>query len=325
MPTTSVILPMRNAEPWIEQTLQSLRSQKDADLEILVVDDGSTDRSRSIVESIAQRDERVRVLDGPQRGIAAAFNTALAAASGDYACRCDADDLYPHERLATQVAFLEANPSFVAVCGGYATVTAAGKLVDEFAVRDGVTDITDELLSARGRSHLCAYLFRTAALEQIGGCREYFPTSEDADLQFRIAGVGRVAYSPQVAYYYRLHDASITHRMRSARREFFERAAALFAEQRRTTGADDLMRGTPPTPPPPGAGDVHAHADALSTRAQVQRMLLGRAWKLHQAGQKRDAIACGVRALLARPVSLATWRSVAALVLKSPRKPAGTR
>ncbi|HMO27198.1 MAG TPA: glycosyltransferase family 2 protein, partial [Tepidisphaeraceae bacterium] len=187
MPLISIIIPMRNAEAFIDETLRGLRAQKDVEIEIIVIDDGSTDRGPAIVKDHASRDPRVRIISGPQRGISAAFNAGLAEARGELLCRCDADDLYPHERLVQQLAWLDAHSDHIAVTGGYATVTAGGKLVDEFVVRDGTIDITDELLAGRGRSHVCAYLFRTEALRRLDGCREYFETSEDADLQFRLA------------------------------------------------------------------------------------------------------------------------------------------
>lgn len=310
MPLISIIIPMRNAEAFIDETLRSLRAQKDVEIEIIVIDDGSTDRGPAIVADHASRDPRIRMIPGPQRGISAAFNTGLAEARGELLCRCDADDLYPHERLAQQQTWLDGHPDHIALAGGYATVMSDGKLVDEFVVRDGVIDITDDLLAGRGRSHVCAYLFRTDAVRRVGGCREYFETSEDADLQFRLAQVGRIGYAPVVTYFYRLHDASITHQVRSARREFFERTAVAFAQQRGESGQDDLMRGNPPIPP------VGGGSAGQSTRRQVQKMLIGRAWKEHRAGRRWPAVATGLRAAMIRPFSLSAWKSVVALMVK---------
>lgn len=310
MPLVSVVIPMRNAEPWIEATLRSVLSQRDVELEVIVVDDGSTDRSRAKVESIAFNDARVRCISGPQRGISASFNAGLSSATGEFLARCDADDLYPTDRLSWQLAWLSSRSEFVAVSGGYATITPGGRLVDEFVTRDGCDDVTDELLSGKGRSHVCAYLFRAGTLREVGGCREWFETSEDADLQFRVAERGRIGYEPVVSYVYRLHDASVTHRVRSARRSFFERCAREFALQRRERGADDLALGSPPMPPPPG------QTDAQSTRSQVQRMLLGRAWREHANGHKWDAVKIGIRAAAMLPGNLSAWRSATALVFK---------
>ncbi len=310
MPRLSVVIPMRNAEPFVAAALRSVLDQAAVDLEAVVVDDGSTDRSADVARGLG--DARVKVIDGPRRGISAAFNAGLAAASGEFLARCDADDLYPPGRLARQVAWLEARPDFCAVCGGYATISESGRDVDHpFA--DGPTpqDVTAELLAGRGRSHVCAYLFRTDLLRRIGGCREWFQTSEDADLQYRLAGVARIGYDPAVAYLYRLHDASITHTQRDGRRQFYADAAAAFLGQRLATGTDDLERGCPPAPP-----EESADAPRRGTSRQIQDMLFARSWREHRRGERVSAIKTGFRAVMQRPTRIDAWKSLAALAVK---------
>src|SRR5437868_1666996 len=102
MAEISVIIPTRNAERYIRSTLESVCAQRDVDLEIVVIDDGSTDRSIEIVREV--NDPRIRIIPGPQRGISAAFNAGLAEARGELIARCDADDLYPPDRLALNAA-----------------------------------------------------------------------------------------------------------------------------------------------------------------------------------------------------------------------------
>ena len=81
MSLLSVLIPMRNAEPYVAAALDSVLSQRDVQLEVVIIDDGSTDRSVQIVEQI--NDPRVRIIRGPRKGIAAAFNAGLAAARGE--------------------------------------------------------------------------------------------------------------------------------------------------------------------------------------------------------------------------------------------------
>lgn len=311
MSLISVVIPMRNAEAWIGATLRSLLAQAGVQLEILVIDDGSTDRSAEVVRAMGA--SNVRLIPGPRRGISAAFNAGLAEATGAYLCRCDADDLYPPDRLAWQADYLDGHPDAGAVCGSYATIDPAGRRVAAHFADHPAGDITGEILSGLSRSHMCAYLFRTEVLRRIGGCREWFVTSEDADLQFRLAEVTRITFDPRCAYLYRLHDASITHAQKSAQREFFERQARRFLEQRRAGGPDDLQRQAPP--PVPQAGDGHA---TLSTRRQIQDLLLGQAWREHAAGRRGRAVRTGLSAVARGPASLRAWRSLGALLLKPP-------
>ena len=99
---------MWNAEPFLEDALRSIFAQTLADWELIVVDDGSGDGSPGLLRQL--KDPRVRVLvDGEHRGLGARLNQIVSQASGDYVARMDADDLMHPERLARQLAFLQAN------------------------------------------------------------------------------------------------------------------------------------------------------------------------------------------------------------------------
>jgi glycosyltransferase involved in cell wall biosynthesis len=304
----SVIIPMKDAEPFIRSALESVLNQRGADLELIVIDDGSADRSADVVRSI--KDPRIRLISGPQKGISAAFNAGLAAARGDLLARCDADDLYPPGRLAWQLDFLHQHPDVGAISGSFATITERGEHVaDQKHPQAG--DVTEELRRGHGRSHVCAYLFRTDLLRQLGGCRTFFVTAEDVDLQLRLSEITKIWYDPRPAYLYRLHDASITHSQKSAERSFFEKCAREFQQQRLDSGQDDLQRGNPPKAPRNDA------SVPISSRHQIQRILLGQAWAAHSAGAKCDAIKLGLRAWKASPFSPSAWRNLAALIVKT--------
>jgi glycosyltransferase involved in cell wall biosynthesis len=317
MPLISVIIPMRNAEPYVRAAVESVLAQKDVELEVIVVDDGSTDRSAEVVGGI--RDARVRIIPGPQKGISASFNAGLADAKGELLARCDADDLYPQDRLTWQEQFLRDHADFGAVSGGLSTMAHSGKvLVDAGDYNTTAAgEVTEELRAGRGRSHMCAYLFRTDVLQKLGGCREFFVTAEDVDLQLRLSEITRIWHDPRPAYLYRLHDASITHVQRSGERSFFEECARKFQQQRRERGSDDLQLGWPP-PMPPRA----QRGSGASTWNQIQRLLLGQAWAAHASGARWPAMKLGVRAWVANPLSLGTLRSVLALAVKPAAKSA---
>lgn len=311
-PQISIVVPMRNGEPFITQTLASLLDQSGVDLEVIVVNDGSTDTSPQSVGKIT--DPRLRMIAGPCQGISASFNAGLHEARGEFLARCDADDLYPPGRLKRQLAFLQSHPDYVATSAGYSLTDAHGAIVRPFASdQSDWHDTTESLLNAQGKSHMCSYLFRTEALRRIGGCRTWFVASEDADLQFRLAEVGRIAFDPFDAYHYRLHDASITHTLADTRRVFFADCAARFLKQRQSGQPDDLQRGTPPSIPD--------KADpGQSTREQIARILIGDAWTAHRAGDRNKALSLGMRALRSRPTSAKYWVGLAKLAIKPTRR-----
>ncbi|MCB9489757.1 MAG: glycosyltransferase [Deltaproteobacteria bacterium] len=111
MPRVSVLLPVRDEEPTLAEALDSQLAQREADFEIVAVDDGSADASPSILDAFADRDRRVRVVRQEASGIVAALQNAVTHASGDILARMDADDSCPPDRLAKQLALLRSDPS----------------------------------------------------------------------------------------------------------------------------------------------------------------------------------------------------------------------
>lgn len=114
----SVIIPCYNGEQYIEAAVKSILQQSYHHLEVLVINDGSTDKSADILLQLAQEDLRVRYVENEQNlGLIATLNKAIQLAQGKYIARMDADDIALPDRIAKQVAFLQQHPQ-VAVVGG---------------------------------------------------------------------------------------------------------------------------------------------------------------------------------------------------------------
>ena len=305
----SIVMPVGNARRYVRAAAESVLASPRADLELVVVDDGSRDGSRQIVEGIA--DGRLRIVEGPGQGIAAAVNAGIGAAHGEIIMRCDADDEHVAERFEWQADWLSAHPDFDAVASGFCTIDARGRHVSNMAVDEPAGEITEELCGGRTRTHFCSFATRKTLLDAIGGSRPWFHIAEDVDLQLRLASAGRIWYEPKVTYRYRVHEASITHRAASTRRQFEDAAARRFAKQRQISGADDLMRGEPPEAPV-------AASCGTAAAPQIQGMLIGRAWRQHRAGEWSRALATGGRACRVRPTAWRAWRTLAALLVSRP-------
>src|SRR5207237_7493623 len=114
-PRVSVLLPVWNGEAFLEQAMESILRQTLSSFELIVIDDGSTDRTAAIADEFASRDDRVRVLRRPHEGLSATLNAGIAAARGEYVARMDADDISVPDRLQKQVAYLDAHPGSVAL------------------------------------------------------------------------------------------------------------------------------------------------------------------------------------------------------------------
>ena len=305
-PDVSILMPMRNAAAFVAESVRSVLAERSLALELIVIDDGSTDGSAEAVRGVA--DERVRIEPGPQRGIAPALNAALQLSRGRYLHRCDSDDLIEPGYLAAQVAWLESHPEFAAVCGTYRMVDAHGRDLRRFHEGAVGAEITEELRRGVTRTHLGTWVLRGDVLRGLGGARDYFSGVEDIDIQLRVGTAGRVWFEPRCGYVYRLHGTSSTHTQPTPQREFLTDVARQFALQRAAGEPDDLERGRPPVVPSGGkAQRVDQH---------VQGMLVGRAWRQWRAGERKAALGSAWEAVRARPLASEGWRALLGVALK---------
>jgi glycosyltransferase involved in cell wall biosynthesis len=192
MPRVSVLLPARNEADLIAQALAGLLDDPWRDLEVLVIDDGSSDSTPEIVNDWSRRDARVRLVRGPARGLAPALETGRALARGEFIARMDADDLSLPGRLTRQVEALLADPALGLVAGRVRVETLDGSAPGPGMLR--YVAWQNELLS---HDEHCRDLFvesplvhpsvmmRASLLEEAGGYRDGdFP--EDYDLWMRL-------------------------------------------------------------------------------------------------------------------------------------------
>ncbi|MGP6085898.1 glycosyltransferase family 2 protein [Antarctobacter jejuensis] len=110
MPLASIVVPAFNASATLPETLRSLRAQTYRDLEIIIVDDGSTDETPQIAEDFAREDARIRIVSQVNRGLAGARNSGIHAARGEFVGFCDADDLWAPGKLSAHVLHLQSAP-----------------------------------------------------------------------------------------------------------------------------------------------------------------------------------------------------------------------
>lgn len=130
----SIIIPCYNGERWLADAIRSCVHQTARDLEVIVVDDGSTDGSHAVATTAAQADARVRVIRQDNQGVGAARNAGLAIVSGEYVNFFDADDLLAPDKLAVQGAVLDENPRLDCVLCDGSGIDADGRVVMDHLV-----------------------------------------------------------------------------------------------------------------------------------------------------------------------------------------------
>jgi len=130
MSIVSIIIPTYNRSKLVKESIDSLLAQTHNDLEIHVVDDGSTDDTQQTVTGIAQKDNRVRYYSRPHLGTSAARNFGLEQSNGEFVCFFDHDDLWPPNYIETMVKSLQANPDFGVA---YSKAMTFGDICGEYA------------------------------------------------------------------------------------------------------------------------------------------------------------------------------------------------
>ena len=197
MPKVSVLIPVFNAERFVAESVGSILRQTFRDFELIAIDDGSIDDSNKILTECARTDSRIRVKSRPNLGIVATLNEALGLARGKYVARMDADDVCVQERLAVQVAVMDANDELVALGSNSIVTDPDGRRLGTFAVPLSHEELDSAHLEGRSSIHHPSVIMRTDALRTVGGYREGFCPAEDLDLWIRLAEVGRIANVPE--------------------------------------------------------------------------------------------------------------------------------
>lgn len=240
VPAVSVIMPVRNGERWLAEACRSVLAQTLAEIELIVIDDGSDDGTPGIVEALAAGDARIRLVRQPPEGLVCALNLGLRMAAAPLIARLDADDIMLPNRLARQVGFLAANAMTLLV-GTWAYT------IDEQGNRIGCLEPETDphrlaaILAERNPIIHSTVMMRADQVRAIGGYRSSCEAAEDYDLWLRLAERGEVTILPEVLGCYRRHGNAVSIK-RAVRQAFSARLARSAARMRRETSIDPIGR-----------------------------------------------------------------------------------
>ena len=203
-PSLSVVMPVRNALPFLEESIKSILRQTLSDFEFVILDDASTDGSRELLRQWALHDRRIQLHESKtQLGLAGSSNAVIAKARAPIVARMDADDIAHPDRLLRQMNIMKGQPDVAVIgtlCNG---IDASGRVVrprDRWRLLRQSNYVPFPHGSA---------MFRREVFDQVGGYREIV-NAEDQDLFSRMALRGRVLTLPDVLYSYRYHSSNAT-------------------------------------------------------------------------------------------------------------------
>ncbi|HEY9646792.1 MAG TPA: glycosyltransferase [Chroococcidiopsis sp.] len=208
MPTISVIIPVYNGEKTIQATIQSVLDQTFADFELLVIDDGSTDRTLEVVAQIT--DPRLKVLSFPNRGVAVSRNLGFQHSSGAFISFIDADDLWTPDKLEAQLQQLENHPQAAIAYSWTNCIDDRGKFLRQCSYVHWSGDVLPQLLLDDFIGSGSNVMIRREAYAEVGGFDQQLTNAQDTDLWLRLAARYHFVNVPSPQILYRISQQSMS-------------------------------------------------------------------------------------------------------------------
>ena len=233
-----------NSDTWLAEAIESVLCQSFDDFEFVIVDDGSTDKSKDIIAKYAKVDERILTIPKKNSGLADSLNVGLQQARGEWIARIDSDDLCEPERFADQLAFVDQHPKTALLGSGTTIMDAQGSQehVYLYPTRHRVL-VRHLLLSQSFFPHSSALYRRDLAIE-IRGYRSFFVRSQDFDLWLRLSMIGKMAALRKPLVKIRRHDGQISNDQSGFRQYLYSRAA-LVSYYSKLCGIQDPVEDCP--------------------------------------------------------------------------------
>jgi hypothetical protein len=207
MPRVSVLIPAYNQGRYLAMAIRSALEQTYSDIEVLVVDDGSTDETAAVARAFT--DPRVSYVYQDNQGLSAARNTGIRRATGEFLTFLDADDLFLPEKLSLLLAAIDENPQWGFVAGQAVLIDENGKALGEVFDRGLPADRSELLLS--NPLHVGSVLLRRRWQQEVGYFDEMLRSYEDWDYWLRLARAGcPMGWVPRPVSQYRFHRQQMT-------------------------------------------------------------------------------------------------------------------
>lgn len=211
VPVVSVIMPVYRNDDYLTESIGSILDQTHWDLELILICDDPSEKTRIIISGFQKTDDRIRAVYHERKGLVSSLNEGISLAKGTYIARMDADDICYPDRLKKQVAFMEAHPECALVATYIEWIDESGNLIGHWET-DLQTDTADKIRKILPRENCIAHptiLFRQSITDRY----RYDPSQknvEDYDLWLRMASDKlEICKIPQILLKLRIHSSSI--------------------------------------------------------------------------------------------------------------------
>lgn len=213
-PLISVIMSVYNSEKWLHKSIQSIINQEYKNFEFIIVNDGSTDSSESIINDFSKIDKRIKCINHPNQGLTKSLIKAIDFSIGDFIARIDADDISSSDRLWIQLdEILKKNLDLIA--SNFDIIDKNEKRISSIDLRNKESKLFDSLLNGNSFFPHSGVLFKKSTYLDLGGYSPHFKKSQDIDLWFRFIEAGKKIGFCKInkpLTFIRIHNQQLTHK-----------------------------------------------------------------------------------------------------------------
>ncbi len=202
----SVIIPTYNRAEFLVEAIRSVLNQTFKDYEIIIVDDGSTDNTKAVLQKFSNK---IRYFYQENKGVSTARNRGIKEASGEYIAFLDSDDIWKINKLSKQIELIESNTKIGLVCCLMDAVDSKGKLLNQIKPKVYPGRNFEEAI-LRGATYPSTFFIRRECFEEVGLFNENIVIFEDLDLYLRIVLKFKILIDNEPLVYYRIHSSSLT-------------------------------------------------------------------------------------------------------------------
>lgn len=209
-PLVSVIMPVYNGSPFLQESIESVLTQTYKNFEFIIVDDKSIDDSLQVLNTISQSDKRIKVYRNKKHmGVGYTLNLAIAKAKGIYLARMDADDIMATNRLQKQVDFLEKNPDIIAVGSNMYEINEKNQIIGKRTVSTNHQKIYDKMYYIMANQNPTLMINTRLVPKGFNWCKTD-GILDDLDLLFKLLQFGKLANIDEFLMYYRIHKNNLS-------------------------------------------------------------------------------------------------------------------
>ncbi len=224
-PEISVVMPCYNGEKWLKESIESVLQQTFVNFELLIIDDGSADTSKEIIEEYKRRDLRIISVYKSHTGATDSQNVGIQTARGEWIARIDQDDVCEPKRLAKQLSFVKANPTIDLLGSGFIEIDKDGRFIKQHFYPQQHESLTANLSSLKKFFPHSSAFYRSKAARAAGGYNVRFTRADDWDLWLRLSEKGKIASLPEPLVKIRKHAEQMS-LAEGNTRSFFDSIAA---------------------------------------------------------------------------------------------------